>query len=301
MATNAFPDDWRETLVAAAGARRVMVIGATDTGKSHFVGQVLAGDGGRMLIDLDPGQKMIGAPGTLGLGALGEDGQLALERFAFTGSTSPLPVRTFLAATRSLIARDRRRMIANTSGLVDGVGIQLQRETIKAVRPDLIVAIADGPELAPILEGLTGAMVVRVRPSPDARRKGHGERRRARQHAFAAALDGAVRQRLSADVDFRPAAPAAFAADARPVCALADARGRPFCIGVVEAVGAEAITVFAPTRPEPAAAILVGQMWAAPAGASWRLLDRLEPGWGARLRAPDAAANTPDLKGEGAG
>lgn len=276
---NILPRGWQAAFEAAVVARRAIVIGASDMGKSYFVRRVLAGGGGTALIDLDPGQKMIGAPGTLGLGRQRRSGGLALERFTFTGSTSPVHLGEFLAATRSLLRGRRRRMVVNTSGLVQGIGVRLQQMTIEAVRPDLIVAIADGDELDPILAGLSGAAVERIRRPPGARRKGPGERERARQQAFLAGLDGAVRQTLPADILFQPALPLPFLGPARPICAISNVDGRQICIGVVEEVDIGGVTVFAPRHGPGVAKILIGRMWAEPVGPAWRLLERLQPSW----------------------
>jgi polynucleotide 5'-kinase involved in rRNA processing len=280
------PPDWRAALDAAAAARRVLVIGAADMGKSHFVRLALAAGGGAAaLVDLDPGQKMVGAPGTLGIAGVrgGErgEGRAVLERFVFTGSTSPVYLRDFLPAARRLVRGRRRRVIVNTPGLVAGLGVRLQRMTIAAVRPDLIVAIAEQDELAPILVGLGGIALAPVRRSAAARRKSPAERRRARQEAFGAALAGPERRTLPAGAAFSPAPPAPFTGAARPVCALAGADGRHRCIGVVEAVGPEGVTVLAPPHGAAAAAgIVLGRMWAEPAEEGWHLLERLEPSWG---------------------
>jgi polynucleotide 5'-kinase involved in rRNA processing len=274
------PGDWRSALRAAVAARRVMVIGAADTGKSHFARYMMAEDGGPDLVDLDPGQKMIGAPGTLGLGRLRGDGSLALERFVFIGSTSPVHLRDFLPATRTLLRGRRRRLVVNTSGFVQALGVRLQQMTIEAVRPDLIVAIADGAELDPILIAAGDIRIERIRPSPHARRKGMRELRRARRQAFAAALDGAVRRSLPPDIPFRPAPPASFDGPSRPVCALSAADGRHICIGILEEVGAGEMILFAPVNRRPIASILLGRMWAEPADQAWRLSESAWPSWG---------------------
>jgi hypothetical protein len=276
------PRDWSAALQAATEARRVMVIGASDVGKSGFARSLLSGRGGRALVDLDPGQKMIGPPGTVGIGAVLDDGSMALEQFMFTGSTSPGHLREFLAATRRLLHGRRRRFVVNTSGHVHGVGIRVQALTVEAVRPDLVVAIADGTELDPILVGLGGIPVERIQPLPDARRKGPRERRRARQQAFAAALDGAIPQTLPPDIPFQPAQPATFAGPSRPVCAISDPSEREVCIGVLQHVDAERIIVFAPKLRSPAAEITLGRMWTRPTGLGWRLIESAQPSWNER-------------------
>jgi hypothetical protein len=290
---DALQTDWRKALDATAAARRMMVIGSSDVGKSHFARQALEEGDGASLIDLDPGQKMFGAPGTLGVGRLGEAGSLKLERFAFTGSTSPVSPE-YLVAMRRLLQGEGGRLIANTSGLVRGLGVRLQIMTIEAVRPDLIVAITDGPELDPILARLRGIAVAHVRRPPNARRKGPGERRRARQQGFAAALKGAIRETLPADIPFLPGVPAPFADLARPVCAISDSDGLEMCIGVVESLDVGGATIFSGQPCPPNPKIHLGRMWAMPAGQTWHLLQRLQPSWEGGLANGETRFTTAD-------
>ena len=51
------PEDWRAAIEMAAGRKRILVVGATDMGKTSFI-RTLAAAGGEplRLIDLDPGQ-----------------------------------------------------------------------------------------------------------------------------------------------------------------------------------------------------------------------------------------------------
>lgn len=107
------PDEWLDALARLRAARRTLVLGAADVGKSSFVHAALSAKPGLRLLDLDPGQKMVGPPGTVSLGAKA-DGQLVLERFRFVGTTSAGQLRLLFAATSAFASQEP--LIANTSG-----------------------------------------------------------------------------------------------------------------------------------------------------------------------------------------
>ena len=267
---------WREALSLAAGKRRIVVLGATDAGKSTFIRLfVRQADRPVALIDLDPGQKMIGPPGTASLGCLDPD---RLEKFIFLGSTSASNIGAIARAGAAFAAAagEERAFIVNTSGFVLGLGARLQGLTVRSIAPDLVVGI--GPEASVLLASAEGVERFQLERSPAARRKSPAARAAIRQAAFEQALSGAGALQLD-DVPFWPASPAhaeAPAADALPVCALADKDGTDMCIGVLEPTG----IVHAPPPPQAPALIRLGKMWAAagPAG-GWRLLEKLKPSW----------------------
>jgi polynucleotide 5'-hydroxyl-kinase GRC3/NOL9 len=235
-------------------------------------------------VDLDPGQKMTGPPGTASLGRF-EGDAVILERFIFLGSTAVGSFRALAAAASSLAQTARGRFVANTSGYVAGPGAAMQGMTLAALAPDLIVAIGEAPALEPVLARWPGAL--RLPRSPHAHRKTEGFRRSVRQQAFAAAFEGASLQHLAAFA-FEPNPPAPFATDARPVCALADDAGEDMKIAILLACGAAGATFLARTPARPAHRARLGKMWAQPHGAGWKLLDRLSPAW----EAPQALSPT---------
>ena len=272
------PDDWREAIEAAQGRRRILVLGATDMGKTSFIRALAdAIDEPLRLVDLDPGQKMLGPPGTASLGTLGE-----LHRFIFLGSTSASNLRGIglAAATLSAEAAEAGRFVVNTAGFVVGLGARLQVITAKAVAPDLIVEIGKDPAAAPIVAAPESVALLRLARSPAARRKSPAVRARLRQEAFGAALAGAVALRLE-KMNFHPAPPAVFEREVRPVCALADEDGRDMCLGVLLGVEEGAATIEAPPPLRPPHLVRIGKMWAEPKGGEWRLLDKLSPAWSA--------------------
>ena len=269
-------DAWRAALVRAADASRIVVIGATDAGKSSFVMQAMAAHEREIaLLDLDPGQKMVGAPGTVSLGRYDARARSAsLEAFVFLGTTS---ARMFKATTQAAeaLAAGSTTLIANTAGFIGGPGIWLQVQTIAALQPDLVVAI--GPGLDRILAAHPDVPAERIERSPLATRKSPARRAAIRQAAFASALAGASRLSFPGTMAFEPAPPIPFETAARPVCALTDERG-DMAVGILKEVGPELIA-HAPEPPRSPCTIRLGSMWAEPHAGGWTLLERLSPAW----------------------
>lgn len=259
-------------------ARRVVVLGETDVGKSSFIRATMSGvanSGSPLsLIDLDPGQKMIGPPGTVALGS-----DTDVQRLVFVGSTSAGELSRIIPAASLLAHAAADDFIVNTAGLVRGPGVRLQSATLAAVRPDLIVVIGPQEPLTSILDAHPGIAIIRLERSPLATRKTVSERARRRQAGFAAVLAGAAEVTLARDtVCFMPAPPVMFPEDARPVCALAGADGEVDSLGILQEVGVESV-VFAALADCAAAIVQLGKMWARPSRDGWQLLERLSPSW----------------------
>nr|WP_295373363.1 Clp1/GlmU family protein [uncultured Sphingosinicella sp.] len=246
------------------------MLGATDAGKTSFIRALVSARSKLALIDLDPGQKMIGPPGTIGFGSVD-----ALERFVFIGSTSASSLSAIWRGADAL-GQTRRSFVVNTAGFIKGIGARLQTGTIAAVRPDAIVLIGEADGLDGVLAAQKERPLVRLQRSPLARRKSAGERRRLRQAAFEDALQQAERVEVP-QACFYPAPPQLFESAARPVCALSNAAGRDFAYGLL--LDLEPVTMLVHGPIGPAATIRLGKMWAEPAESGWRLLDTLSPAW----------------------
>ncbi len=147
--------------------RTVVLIGGLDSGKSTLSRMLLqaAVEAARpsAYLDADVGQKSVGPPGTVtmkmvrGAADLEPDRLGAADALAFVGSTSPqghlLPVVTGVASTM-LRAREQGAdfVVVDTSGLVSGIyGQQLKYHKLEMLRPDLVVGLQRGEELAPLL------------------------------------------------------------------------------------------------------------------------------------------------------
>ena len=305
------PIDWADALAAlvAARARRVLVAGPTDVGKSRFALSLLAtwaaaGEAG-LLLDADPGQKMIGPPGAVTLGNYDALGRPALEGLHFVGTTSAAAIGEIvdgagrLAARAGARARARtsqrpgagpggrrgggaragdRPVAINSSGLVAGPGVRLALRTIASADVDGIVAIDPPAELHQAVAAGGMPMFLLAKPAA-ARRKGRGERARRRHAAFEEYLRDAAPLSLPRD-QVRLAAPLTTcltSPEARPVCALTDAGDVDMALGIFDAIDDEAIHVAAPPMPRPVASVRLGALWAWPVPSGWGLVDEQLP------------------------
>ncbi len=186
---------WRSSAkrILQNGWRKILVVGATDCGKSsycNFLARALFRSGQKVaFVDADVGQKDVGPPGTISLAyADGESGFDRLDPAAlyFVGSVSPAGhfVRMVIGTKRMMECAQAAFVITNTTGLVEGIGQFLKAYQVESVRPDVIVALQRGGELASVLRAHRHHNVIRLRSSPRATRKSDRIRREAREAAF---------------------------------------------------------------------------------------------------------------------
>ena len=152
---------------AARDAHTVLFVGGLDAGKSTLA-RAVAAYGltlGRTVayLDGDLGQKTVGPPGTVGMKRIHSTDDLTFERLAsadelaFVGSTSPqghlLPLVTGMARLHGrALAGGADLVVVDTSGMVSGIyGQQVKFHKVELLRPDLVVGLQRGEELAPIL------------------------------------------------------------------------------------------------------------------------------------------------------
>lgn len=172
---------------------RILVLGATDTGKSAFcryLAQRLQQQGrSPALLDADIGQKDVGPPATGTLARAVEGGPpFVPSDLHFVGAVDPrghfLPLTVGLAVLASR-ARDQP-LIINTPGILRGPGRPLLQSALELLSPDAVVALERRGEAGAILGGGPAFETLRLRPSRAAHRKGPGVRRERRQQAFQA-------------------------------------------------------------------------------------------------------------------
>ncbi len=250
------PPDWHEALTAGlAGSGRVLLLGPRDAGKSTFALSFLQAAAARTIpaaiLDLDVGQKLVGPPACVTLGCLGPHG-LDLTGLAFVGATDPVRGWRPLMAGAERLSREAPEgsLVINTGGLLAGPGRRLKAEKIAVLQPDLLVAIGTDPDLDALLVG-HDVSVVRLSPSPLARRKTEGERRAARREAFRAYFAGAR------DHAANLADPALAEAPPGTLLGLANAARRDIGLGLLRAAdpAGGTVTYSAPALPAEAAAI----------------------------------------------
>ncbi len=97
--------EWVDAIgaIITRSPQRVMIVGSADVGKSSLALMLLhalARAGKQcLLFNADPGQKMVGPPGTVSLGELAASGPPRLRSMRFIGTTSAAAVAPLLLAT----------------------------------------------------------------------------------------------------------------------------------------------------------------------------------------------------------
>ncbi len=194
------PNDskWGEAIGALidSGARRILVLGAVDAGKSTFCRLLLAATAARecgaTLIDADIGQKMVGPPATVTLARAQAPDMLAA--LAFVGTTDPVAGFSRLIDGLAELRRDAGAglLVVNTSGYLHGAGRRLKSAKVAVVEPDVLVAIGEDSAAEAVLSEHPTLRHVHLTPAIGARHKGPGCRRAARREAFRRYLEGAA-------------------------------------------------------------------------------------------------------------
>lgn len=182
---------------AAATSGVVLVIGASDVGKTTLVTQLasaLSQRGASVgVVDADLGQSAIGPPTTVGLGRirapltrLSDAEMIAMH---FVGVTSPAAnLPGALVGARRMVDGARRAglapIVVDTSGLVAGeMGRVLKQAKIELLDPDLVVCLQRADECEPILrpyQRSSRPAVIRLPVHEAVRRRSAEERRRFR-------------------------------------------------------------------------------------------------------------------------
>jgi polynucleotide 5'-hydroxyl-kinase GRC3/NOL9 len=211
IAGDTVPEDWKvsaENVVHHKKPCLVMVIGAVDCGKTTFCTH-LSNYSQRsglkvVVIDADIGQSDIGPPATISLGVLSapltDIFVLRAESIFFVGLTNPSSVVariTYgLASLKSqALNLDADLVIVDTDGWVQGDGaIEYKVSLAKCLEPNIIIGIQQENELEPILTALekTGFVIIRMKPSPNIKRRDREERRKLREQAYRKYLRGAT-------------------------------------------------------------------------------------------------------------
>ncbi len=205
------PEAWRHLpLERVRGV--ILLIGAPSTGKSTLARYLygrLAAQGRRVAyLDGDPGQSMLGPPTTLTLAVAAETsaGRAAAPAHAsfpptgpswrrFLGATSPRAhMLPFLVAAARLVqagySAGAEVIIYDTCGFVDPLfgGLHLKLAEIDLLRPALVIGLAHGEELDPLLAPLSHSRRTRVeklQPAVSVQPRSAAERQAHRAARFA--------------------------------------------------------------------------------------------------------------------
>ncbi len=192
---------WRKALEDLRTAGAILLLGATDTGKTTFLSWLANGlyaQGHRVaIVDADVGQSSLGPPTTIGLGVVAQPFESLQELtpvgLFFVGSTSPrshlLPM---LVGTKRLVDRARTlgvdHVIVDTCGFIAaGGGQALKYYEINLVDPDVVVCVQRADECEGMLLAYRRSprpQVLRLKASVACRRRGMEERRLYRERSW---------------------------------------------------------------------------------------------------------------------
>jgi len=159
-------EDWHSIIHEITSAPGVvMIVGAVDTGKTHFCLQlcnagVEAGIS-TAIVDADVGQSEIGAPGTIGMAIVDKPIELLSDlkpkRLYFVGSTTPADHLLECAiGTKKMVdaalGQGTKLVVVDTTGLVGGwLGRKLKTYKTDLIRPDYLVGIEKRREIEHLL------------------------------------------------------------------------------------------------------------------------------------------------------
>lgn len=190
-------------------ARRTMVIGASDTGKStlivSLVNALVRESHVCGVLDADMGQSDIGPPTTIGLGSVSGPieslGETEVKGIYFVGSISPRGSLLPAVVGTSVMARKAdeygyTHLLINTTGLVRGpLGRALKVAKLELVRPDLVIFLQVQAECEPLVQRVShmpGAHAVVMAPSEDVKAKSPAERRENRARSLRSYFSGST-------------------------------------------------------------------------------------------------------------
>jgi len=196
------PGEWLSVLELLSREKgKVLILGATDTGKSslaRFIIENLCPRGFIIgLVDADIGQSFLGPPTTIGFSLFKYHPSWEIifspPEIFFVGSTTPeghFPI--FLKGVKKMVDRatssEANLILIDTTGFVSGEGgKELKRRKIELISPQFILALQRSDEIEPILELFNGhpqIKIFRLPLSPGVRIRSMEERRIYRTKRF---------------------------------------------------------------------------------------------------------------------
>jgi polynucleotide 5'-hydroxyl-kinase GRC3/NOL9 len=272
--------DPHDEAVSRAAAHRgvILLLGGLDSGKTTLIRRIAA-EGIRSgasvaVVDADVGQSTVGPPTTVGLRLCRSPADLEPDRLAkadelaFVGSTSPqghlLPL---VVGARRLLDRARAEgaelVVVDTTGLVTGVYAQvLKFQKIELLQPDLVIGLARGQELDPLLgivRRFFAADVLSLRVHPEVVPTSVEQRAQNREQGMRRYFSMPLQRWRVKPTVFMPALPALFDLDVLDhiVVGLSDGKGGCLGIGYLEHLPGEgALRLNSPVPDAPKALIL---------------------------------------------
>lgn len=198
-----------ELIEEVRAARKTMVIGASDTGKTTLIltliNELVRESRPCGVLDADMGQSDIGPPTTIGLGGVNGPieslGEAEVKGIYFVGSISPRGSLLPAVVGTSTMARKAgelgyEHLLINTTGLVRGaLGRALKGAKLELVRPDLVIFLQVQAECEPLVQRVSHmpqARVVVMAPSEEVKTKSPGERKENRARSLRSYFSGST-------------------------------------------------------------------------------------------------------------
>jgi polynucleotide 5'-hydroxyl-kinase GRC3/NOL9 len=177
----------------------VMVIGASDAGKSSFctylLNKLVQGNHKVGVLDGDLGQSDIGPSATVGYAVaetpVTELGNLRMQNGFFVGVTSPVnavnkAVQGLCAMMKELQEKQPDYIIINTDSFITGdVAVNYKFSLIRELKPNMVIGVQRKDELEPIVSCLGGGGVMVVEPSPSVCMRSLEKRKALRERTYA--------------------------------------------------------------------------------------------------------------------
>ena len=201
------PPSWAPAQQAARGAGLVLVLGASDSGKSTLTAVLanaaVAANRATALVDSDVGQSSIGPPTCVSMARVREPvaalSQLNAEALDFVGTPSPAGhLLGFVTSAQAMVRAARgtgaETILVDTTGLIQGpLGRTLKGSKIRLLDPDLVIAVQVEDEVEHLLAPYRASArphVLRLAASRKARSRSREQRAANRQRAFASYFRG---------------------------------------------------------------------------------------------------------------
>ncbi|MGO8807335.1 MAG: Clp1/GlmU family protein [Candidatus Bathyarchaeia archaeon] len=210
-AGSTIPNSWSKPIDSIFAVQHkpavVLVLGKIDSGKSSYCTYLLNKlvDGKRRvaILDGDLGQSDIGSAGTVSYAIaskpISELYDLKLENAFFVGVTSPImaiaTVIEGLAVMKTeILQKSVDFVVVNTDGWVEGeIAVQYKTSLVRELKPDIIVAVQAGDELAGLI-GNIGQTVLSVELSSSLNERTMEKRKSLREMTYARYLKDAKLQ-----------------------------------------------------------------------------------------------------------
>jgi polynucleotide 5'-hydroxyl-kinase GRC3/NOL9 len=259
-------------------SRGIMVIGASDTGKTTLImtiAEILSRQYDTAIVDLDMGQSHLGPPTTVAWGkvdkAIKDWSMIEVMDFYFTGTVTPLgsllPAITGAKIITEKAFSSADKVIIDTTGLISGpAGQVLKHFKIDVIRPDIIIAIESSGELSHILDPLRfneSPRIIKIPVPPEVRVKTQMKRAEYRFQKMMEHLRGAQVLRIPINevgIRFMRTPLSSGEEITDRIVSLRDRNNEDIALGLLRGIRGGEVMIFTPLRDRGrVASIIIGK------------------------------------------